>query len=230
MKSMHISLILYAEHEFNASTFTGRVVQIRNSPITVQNVVTYDTVISVTNADFKLKPGMTATVDIAIVDKPDILMVPNSALRFDPVTAAAIVALALVAAGTGVAPVAPFIGLLGLAVLLAAPMQATAAALLAFAVFIVFRASRSLVQQVQRTASAVSRQDPQALGLLPLDGVVTEMRPAVEATNHLLARLAATVGMVGNATYIILIGCRNDAVPPAATTVPPPSCAPTSSA
>ena len=38
-------------------TFTGRVVQIRNSPITVQNVVTYDTVIGVTNSDFKLKPG-----------------------------------------------------------------------------------------------------------------------------------------------------------------------------
>ena len=55
---------------------------------------------------------------------------------------------------------------------------------------IVFRASRSLVQQVQRTAIAVSRQDPQALGLLPLDGVVTEMRPAVEATNRLLGRLA----------------------------------------
>ena len=45
-------------------TFIGRVTQIRNSPVTVQNVVTYDTVIGVTNADFKLKPGMTATVSI----------------------------------------------------------------------------------------------------------------------------------------------------------------------
>ncbi len=75
------------------------------------------------------------------------------------------------------------------------------AALLAFAVFIVFRASRALVQQVQRTANAVSRQDPQALGLLPLDGVVTEMRPAVEATNNLLARLATALEAERSFTY-----------------------------
>ena len=73
--------------------------------------------------------------------------------------------------------------------------------LLAFAAFIVFRASRSLVQQVQRTALAVSRQDPQALGLLPLDGVVTEMRPAVEATNRLLARLAEALEAERSFTY-----------------------------
>jgi two-component system OmpR family sensor kinase len=75
------------------------------------------------------------------------------------------------------------------------------AALLAFAVYIVLHASRSLVQQVRRTANAVSRQDPQALGLLPLDGVVTEMRPAVEATNHLLARLAAALEAERSFTY-----------------------------
>lgn len=75
------------------------------------------------------------------------------------------------------------------------------ALLLAFAAYIVFRASRSLVQQVQRTANAVSRQDPQALGLLPMDGVVTEMRPAVEATNRLLARLAAALEAERSFTY-----------------------------
>jgi two-component system OmpR family sensor kinase len=75
------------------------------------------------------------------------------------------------------------------------------AALLAFAAYILFRASRSLVQQVQRTAFAVSRQDPQALGLLPLDGVVTEMRPAVEATNRLLARLADALEAERSFTY-----------------------------
>jgi len=75
------------------------------------------------------------------------------------------------------------------------------AALLAFAVFILFRASHSLVQQVRRTANAVSRQDPQALGVLPLDGVVTEMRPAVEATNHLLGRLAAALEAERSFTY-----------------------------
>jgi two-component system OmpR family sensor kinase len=75
------------------------------------------------------------------------------------------------------------------------------AALLAFAAYIVFRASRSLVQQVQRTAFAVSRQDPQALGLLPMDGVVTEMKPAVEATNRLLGRLADALEAERSFTY-----------------------------
>jgi HlyD family secretion protein len=52
--------------------------------------VTYSTELEVTNEDLSLRPGMTATVDIAIVDKTDILVVPNSALRFDPVAAKAI--------------------------------------------------------------------------------------------------------------------------------------------
>jgi len=67
------------------------------------------------------------------------------------------------------------------------------AALLLFAVVIVLRASRTLASHVQRTARAVERQDPQALGLLPLDEVVTEMKPAVEATNRLLGRLSAAL-------------------------------------
>jgi HlyD family secretion protein len=66
-------------------TFTGRVVQIRNSPITLQNVITYDTVIGVTNADFKLKPGMTATVSISTASRTNVLKIPNAALRFKPV-------------------------------------------------------------------------------------------------------------------------------------------------
>ncbi len=53
-------------------------------------VVTYSTELEVANEDLSLRPGMTATVDIAIVDKRDILVVPNSTLRFDPVVAAAI--------------------------------------------------------------------------------------------------------------------------------------------
>jgi len=75
------------------------------------------------------------------------------------------------------------------------------AVLLAFAAYIVFRASRSLVQQVRHTAGAVSRQDPQALGLLPLDGVVTEMKPAVEATNRLLLRVADALESERSFTY-----------------------------
>jgi len=65
-------------------TFTGGVIQVRNSPITVNNVVTYDVVIGVTNSDYKLKPGMTANVSIVIAQREDALEIPNSALRFHP--------------------------------------------------------------------------------------------------------------------------------------------------
>ena len=62
-------------------TFRGNVSEIRNSPITVQNVVTYDVIVKVDNANLKLKPGMTANVSIVIDDKKGILRVPNAALR-----------------------------------------------------------------------------------------------------------------------------------------------------
>jgi len=65
-------------------TFHGSVRQVRNSPTTVNNVVTYDAVISVTNADYKLKPGMTANVSVIVAQRADALNVPNSALRFRP--------------------------------------------------------------------------------------------------------------------------------------------------
>ena len=64
--------------------FTGKVVQIRNAPITVQNVVTYDTVVGVSNPDLKLKPGMTATLSITTAQRTGVLKVPNAALRFKP--------------------------------------------------------------------------------------------------------------------------------------------------
>ena len=65
-------------------TFHGKVFQIRNSPSTVQNVVTYDAVISVNNDDKKLKPGMTANLYVVIAQRPDALRLPNAALRFRP--------------------------------------------------------------------------------------------------------------------------------------------------
>jgi HlyD family secretion protein len=65
-------------------TFEGRVVQVRNAPITVQNVVTYDSVIAVENRDLALKPGMTATVTIVNDRRDDALRVPLRALRFRP--------------------------------------------------------------------------------------------------------------------------------------------------
>jgi HlyD family secretion protein len=65
-------------------TFTGTVRQIRNSPQTVQNVVTYDAVIDVDNPDLKLKPGMTANCTFVYADKENVLRVPNAAMRFMP--------------------------------------------------------------------------------------------------------------------------------------------------
>jgi HlyD family secretion protein len=65
-------------------TFHGVVAQVRNSPVTVQNVVTYDTVVSVNNDDQKLKPGMTANISIVIAHRSNVLKIPNAALRFRP--------------------------------------------------------------------------------------------------------------------------------------------------
>src|SRR4051812_10809948 len=67
---------------FPTRTFQGKVVQVRNAPITLQNVVTYDTVIGVGNPDQKLKPGMTANVSIVAAHRDETLKIPNGALRF----------------------------------------------------------------------------------------------------------------------------------------------------
>ncbi|HBN07240.1 MAG TPA: efflux RND transporter periplasmic adaptor subunit [Cyanobacteria bacterium UBA8530] len=64
--------------------FEGLVRQIRNSPQTVQNVVTYDAVIDVANPDLRLKPGMTANVTFTYDSRENVLSVPNAALRFKP--------------------------------------------------------------------------------------------------------------------------------------------------
>ena len=69
---------------FPGRTFHGKVVQVRNAPITVQNVVTYDTVIGVSNADLKLKPGMTANVSIVVAQRENVLQLKNAALRYRP--------------------------------------------------------------------------------------------------------------------------------------------------
>jgi HlyD family secretion protein len=69
---------------YSETTFKGKVSQVRNAPITVQNVVTYDVVIQVDNPELKLKPGMTANVSIIISIKKDVLKIPNAALRFKP--------------------------------------------------------------------------------------------------------------------------------------------------
>jgi len=67
--------------------FRGKVSEIRNAPIIVQNVVTYDVVILVENKDLKLKPGMTANVSILVAHREGVLKIPNAALRFRPESA-----------------------------------------------------------------------------------------------------------------------------------------------
>jgi len=64
--------------------FRGKVTEIRNSPITVSNVVTYVVVIRVKNPELKLRPGMTANVSILIAQRDNALKIPNAALRFRP--------------------------------------------------------------------------------------------------------------------------------------------------
>ncbi len=65
-------------------TFTGTVSQVRQAPQTVQNVVTYDVVVSAANPGDVLKPGMTATVKIITAARQDVLRVPDQALRYTP--------------------------------------------------------------------------------------------------------------------------------------------------
>jgi len=69
---------------FRGETFNAVVNEVRNSPQTAQNVVTYDVVIDVDNPDEKLRPGMTANVLILIVQKTQVVAVSNEALRFRP--------------------------------------------------------------------------------------------------------------------------------------------------
>lgn len=69
---------------FPGRHFEGVVTQVRNAPVTVSNVVTYDVVVSVDNSSLELKPGMTATVTIITAERPEALRVPVRALRFKP--------------------------------------------------------------------------------------------------------------------------------------------------
>jgi HlyD family secretion protein len=69
---------------FPRETFNGHVRQVRMNATTVQNVVTYDTIIEFDNPDQKLFPGMTAYVSIPVAWENDVVKVPNGALRFNP--------------------------------------------------------------------------------------------------------------------------------------------------
>ena len=75
-------LVEFTVDSFPDEIFYGMVRQVRNNPITVSNVVTYEVIIDVNNQEAKLKPGMTANVEIITAQKEDVLLVPNQALRF----------------------------------------------------------------------------------------------------------------------------------------------------
>ncbi|MEI2781806.1 MAG: hypothetical protein V9H25_11375 [Candidatus Competibacter sp.] len=64
--------------------FQGRIRQIRLNPTIQQNVVTYNVVVDVDNADGRLLPGMTAYVSVNAAERKNVLRVPNAALSFQP--------------------------------------------------------------------------------------------------------------------------------------------------
>lgn len=69
---------------FPNENFSGKVSQVRYSPEVISNVVTYTTIVEVSNPEMKLRPGMTATVSVVVGEAKNKLLVPNSALRFTP--------------------------------------------------------------------------------------------------------------------------------------------------
>jgi HlyD family secretion protein len=77
--------VTFSVDAFPKRTFEGSVNQVRQSPQTVQNIVTYDVIVGVKNSDLALKPGMTAATRVVIDQRNDVMRVPNQALRYVPV-------------------------------------------------------------------------------------------------------------------------------------------------
>jgi len=77
-------VVLFRVDAYPADNFTGVVSQVRLEPKVAQNVVTYATVIDVPNNELKLKPGMTANVNVEIAKSSNVLRIPNAAIRFRP--------------------------------------------------------------------------------------------------------------------------------------------------
>ncbi|MCI2121241.1 MAG: efflux RND transporter periplasmic adaptor subunit, partial [Bacteroidales bacterium] len=69
---------------FPDDVFKGTVTQVRLYATTTSNVVTYEVVIDAPNPDLILMPGLTANVTIYILDKTDVITVPQKALIFQP--------------------------------------------------------------------------------------------------------------------------------------------------
>jgi hypothetical protein len=69
--------VTFSVDAFPQRVFQGRVTQVRKSPQTVQNVVTYDVVVGIDNSDLALVPGMTASTQIIIDQRSDVLKIPT---------------------------------------------------------------------------------------------------------------------------------------------------------
>lgn len=78
--------VFFTVDAYDDELFEGRISEVRYSSTEVQNVVTYPVVVSTTNPDLKLLPGMTATLSFQVKKQEDVIRVPNAALRFYPKT------------------------------------------------------------------------------------------------------------------------------------------------
>lgn len=78
--------VTYTLDGYPDSIFEGKVTQVRISPTTVSNVVTYSVIVEVDNADLKLKPGMTANVSIITSKSENVLCAPSVAFKYSPET------------------------------------------------------------------------------------------------------------------------------------------------
>jgi HlyD family secretion protein len=78
------AVVSFTVDAYPNDTFVGKIAEIRLSPQTVQNVVTYSVILSIENRELKLKPGMTANISIVVDKRESVLKVPNAALRYTP--------------------------------------------------------------------------------------------------------------------------------------------------
>jgi HlyD family secretion protein len=76
--------VTFTVDAYPTKRFRGKVSQVRNAPTTVQNVVTYNSIVGIDNKELLLKPGMTANVEFLVSQKRDVLRIPNMATRFKP--------------------------------------------------------------------------------------------------------------------------------------------------
>lgn len=74
--------VRFTVDSYSDDYFRGKVVQVRNEAVSTSNVVTYTVVVEIDNSDLKLKPGMTANVEIITAEEKNVLLAPNQALRF----------------------------------------------------------------------------------------------------------------------------------------------------